>query len=107
MVDETERFEQIAIAADSDKIAEARQTGVLRDVQIMGFESKNGYSYDAAAITANRARFEGMTIGLDHDYKLGPLTLANTWGTMKNVAESGRRGDLHFNRAHARTNESA
>lgn len=100
-----ERFEQVLIAADADKVAEARKTGVLRDVQIMGFESKNGYGYDPAAIQANRTRFEGMTVGLDHDYKLGPLTLDNTWGTLKNVNERGRRGDLHFNAKHRRTDE--
>lgn len=99
------RFEQIAIAADADKVAEARETGILRDVQIMGFESKNGYFYEPEAIRENRSRFEGMTIGLDHDYKLGPLTLENTWGTMRDVVESGRRGNLHFNREHGRTKE--
>lgn len=100
-----ERFEQFGLAADADKVAEARKTGILRDVQIMGFESKNGYFYDPEAIAANRSRFENMVIGIDHDYKLGPLTTTNTWGTMKNVSESGRRGDLHFNQKHGRTEE--
>ncbi len=100
-----ERFEQILISADADKVAEARKTGILRDVQIMGFESKNGYSYAPEAIAANRSRFEGMSVGVDHDYKLGPLTRENTWGTMRNVSETGRRGDLHFNQKHPVTEE--
>ena len=100
-----ERFEQILIYADADKVSEARKTGILRDVQIRGFESKNGYCYDGEGIAANRSRFEGMVVGIDHDYKLGPLTTANTWGTMKAVSENARRGDLHFNQKHARTEE--
>jgi hypothetical protein len=98
-----ERSEQFSLSADADKID--RESGVLRGVKIMGSRSKHGYDFESSAIAANRSRFEGMAVGLDHDYKAGPLTIDHTWGTLRDVDATGSRGDLHFNKSHPRTEQ--
>lgn len=99
--DRAERLESYFIP--DDRID--RENGVLKRVRVMGLSSAHGYDYDPAAIASNRSRFEGMLVGLDHDYNLGPITIDKAWGVLKSVDESSQWADLHFNRAHTRTEQ--
>ena len=100
-----ERFEQQAILVPADRID--REAGILKRVHVMGVKSRHGYAYSIEAQRAVYARYEGMPVGIDHDYRLGPLTTDHTWGVIRNpeVDATGTWGDLHYNRAHVRTEQ--
>jgi len=99
-------FEQASMATDKPQID--RAAGILRRVHLMGPVSKHGYSYALDAMKAVAQRFEGMAVGVDHDYRSGPLTDDHTWGNVRGPIEvdpKGLWGDLHFVKAHVRSEQ--
>ena len=92
--DRGELFEQAAVAHPRID----RKAGVIRHVHVMGNQSKHGYRYSLEAQRAVAARYEGMPVGIDHDYQSKPMKVADTFGTLRNptVDTEGTWADLHF-----------
>ena len=95
-VDRGELFEQAAaIKPRVDK-------GVIHHVHVLGNVSKWGYRYSTEAQKAAAPRFEGMLVGIDHDYQSNPLRVGEAFGTLRNpsVDADGTWADLHYLTTH-------
>lgn len=78
--------------------------GVIRNVKVLGLESKNGRTYPAKTIREAASLYEGAKVNVNHP-KGSPLAsrdYQDRLGTLENVrVEDGLRADLHFNPKHA------
>lgn len=84
-----------------------REAGVINRAHVLGTQSKHGYAYSVEAMRPNQARFEGMAVGIDHDYAQKPLRVEDAWGTLRNITvdDKGVWGDLHYLKSHVRTEQ--
>lgn len=82
-----------------------RTAGLIRDVKLMGLESKNKRRYHIP----NPALFEGVQVRIDHHGKEGRTdelltdpSFKDIWATTQNITVSpeGVRGDLKYNPKH-------
>ncbi|MFH1266681.1 MAG: hypothetical protein ABIK89_13205 [Planctomycetota bacterium] len=87
--------ERVAAAA-SRVDAEA---GVIRDVKILGYQSKNGRTYTREALQGAIKLYEGIAVNIDHDSNgAHGRSVGDRAGWLENVrlASDGLRGDLHL-----------
>lgn len=81
------------------------EAGVIRDVRILGFESKNGRSYTREALQNAVSMYEGIQVNVDHP--ADDLTYGRSvgdrigWLAGVHLAADGLRGDLHLLKSHA------
>lgn len=102
--DTAERFEQTPFKLQAENIDEAN--GILRNVFLLGTKSEKGYEYLPEGHETNRANFEQMLVGVDHDYKLGPLTSDVAWAVVRSpycTPEGTFAKEVHFLQSHAKT----
>lgn len=83
-----------------------RAAGVIRDVKILGLESRNGRTYRPEALAAAAGLYEGAKVNVNHPKgpPLGPRDYQDRIGLLRNVVAreaEGLFGDFHFNPAHA------
>ena len=79
-----------------------RAAGVLKNVKVLGLESRNGRRYDPAAVKAAVSLYEGCPVGIDHARENG-RSYKDRFGVLRNaryVENDGLRADLHFNVKH-------
>lgn len=100
---EVDRYEQTALTRERID----REAGILFGVRILGIESKHGYRYAIDAQKAAVGRFEGMALGVDHDYDGRAMRVGEAWGTISNprVDEKGTVGDVRYLKSHDRTEQ--
>lgn len=83
-----------------------RANGIIRDVKVIGFESKNGRLYTPDALRKAVSKYEGAKVNIDHppaNDPLRPRSVADRIGTLRNVRfveASGLHADFHFNPKH-------
>jgi hypothetical protein len=84
-----------------------RTNGVIRDVKIIGFHSKNRRTYSPESLKAALAKYEGAKVNVDHPPVSNPAlprSVADRIGVLRNVRfveSSGIHGDFHFNPKHS------
>jgi hypothetical protein len=84
-----------------------RANGVIRDVKIIGFHSRNRRTYSPESLKSALAKYEGVKVNVDHPPASNPTlprSVADRIGVLKNVRfveGSGIHGDFHFNPKHA------
>lgn len=101
-----EVFESVAMAVTTDRID--REAGILHRVHLLGNHSIHGHDYATDGQRKAAECFEGMAVGIDHDYSSGPLSVEDTWGTVRGpivVDAQGTWGDLHYIKTHPRTEQ--
>jgi hypothetical protein len=82
------------------------ERGVLRGVKLLGLTSRNGRTYQEAALADAATLYEGVKVNVNHA-KAGPLAprdYQDRLGAIRGVAfrpGEGLFGDLHFNPKHA------
>lgn len=83
-----------------------KPAGVVRDVLVLGFKSRHGYSYTPRAMKEAVQLYEGVRVNVDHPERSTPgasRSYRDRFGKLKNIrfeAGSGLRGDFHYNKAH-------
>ncbi len=84
-----------------------REQGILRHVHVLGPTSKHGYSYSMDAIRAATPKFEGLRVGINHDYRNNPLKVEDAWGTLSNPScdNDGVWADLQYLKTHILTEQ--
>ena len=95
-----------SICCTEDKIDEVN--GIIRDVKVLGFESKNGYEYAKEAVKKAAPLYEGVDVNIDHDRKTPGTNrgVKEQWGALKNpkfVESVGVVADLHYLTEHQET----
>jgi len=82
------------------------ETGIVRGVKILGFESKNGRTYPAPVMRAGVACYEGAKVNFDHPTSGNPhepRQYKDRFGVIRDARfteGAGIFGDLHFNPKH-------
>lgn len=82
-----------------------RAGAVIRQVKILGLESRNGRTYSPAALAAAAGLYEGTKVNVNHPQGAphAPRDYRDRIGVMRRVAlreGEGLFGDLHFNPKH-------
>jgi hypothetical protein len=82
-----------------------RESGVIRDVKVLGYMSSNGRRYSPEAVRQAIGLYEGIRVNVDHPPAARPEAerpLSARFGILKNVAarDDGLYGDLHYLRSH-------
>jgi BMFP domain-containing protein YqiC len=100
---ELDRYEQTALTRERID----REAGILYGVRLLGTESLHGYRYAIDAQKAVVGRFEGMALGVDHDYDGRAMRVGDAWGTITNprVDDRGSLGDVRYLKSHDRTEQ--
>ncbi len=103
---ETVTLHESTFSDMSQKIDEAN--GIIRDVKVLGIESKNGYTYPLAAQRKAVSLFEGAEVNIDHSPREAALksrVMIEGWGVIRNprVKDDGTYGDLHYLKTHQET----
>lgn len=85
-----------------------RETGVIRNVKILGRVSRNGREYSTGALLEAAEKYEGMRVNLDHPDRSNPKvarSVTSQWGTLRSVraTDDGVFGDLEYLKSHAQT----
>jgi hypothetical protein len=85
----------------SNNLKVDRANGVIRDVRILGPDSRNRRRYTGPAISAARPLYEGKQVNFDHPPRTDPdreRTIGDRAGWLENVREvdGGLTGDLHL-----------
>jgi hypothetical protein len=98
-----ELFEQ----ATAEKPRVDREAGVIHRAHVLGNLSKHGYSYSVEAQRAASKRFEGMLVGIDHDYQSKPMTVEAAFGKLVKIEvdDHGTWADLHYLKTHTRSEQ--
>lgn len=98
----SESMRQVDLSSSIDQ-----ENGVIHGVQVLGFESKNGYDYPAKVVEKAVQLYEGVEVNLGHIKDAGQeRVLIDGWGVLKNprfVASEGIKGDLHYLKTHPET----
>lgn len=84
-------------------LARDGEVGVLRNVVVLGLNSKNRRRYTPEAARQALQLYQGARVNLDHpDHPDGPRSVRDRFGRLINVRyENGRlRADLHYNPRH-------
>lgn len=82
-----------------------RDAGVIRNVRVLGKESRNGRTYSEAAMSQAAKLYEGVRVNIDHPDRSRPKQergFAELVGTLRNVRrnDDGIRADLHIAKSH-------
>lgn len=83
-----------------------RDSGVIRDVRILGAESRNGRRYTEQAMRGAVSMYEGCDVHIDHRLsdKSPERGLWEAFGVLRNVryieSDKSLRGDLHYLKTH-------
>lgn len=82
-----------------------RDAGIIRNVKILGRESRNGRVYSEVAMNQAAKLYEGCRVNIDHPDRTNPKRergLAEQVGTLRSVRRNGDavRGDLHIAKSH-------
>ena len=83
-----------------------RETGVIRNVKLIGLESKNSRIYPSTVLKAAVHLYEGAKVNIDHPDGNDPAKArryGERFGVIRNVRfveSSGNFGDFHFNPKH-------
>ena len=104
-VEDTRREQATAVAKDRID----REEGLLRRVHILGRNSAHGYEYSLEAHRSALPRWEGITVGIDHNYSSAPTKTVEAWGTLEGpfeVDENGTWGNLRFLKKHVLTEQT-
>jgi hypothetical protein len=94
------------VHCDSSHLDVDAEAGIVRNVKVLGLESKNGRRYEREAVKEAASKYEGCFVNVDHPAatdSAGPRPYAARFGRLKNVredADGGLRGDVHFNPEH-------
>lgn len=80
-----------------------RESGVIHRVHVLGNVSKHGYSYATEAQEEAKTRFEGMPVGIDHNYQRTPMKVEETFGKLVKIEVDGKGtwADLHYLKTHS------
>lgn len=87
-------------------VATATTSNVIRNVKLIGFESRNGRVYPPEVLSSAVHLYEGAKVNVDHPER-GPMAerrIGDRIGQIKNVryvAGSGLHGDFVFNPHHS------
>lgn len=109
-------FESQQLPPEAEMLFEQAQTaqprvdralGILHHVRIMGNVSKNGYTYSREGMLAATPLFEGLCVGINHDYSQKPLKVEDAWGTISNPTfeDDSIWGDLTYLKKHILTEQ--
>ena len=85
-----------------------REKNLLIGVRAMNAKpTRKDYFYGLEAQKAVATKYEGMIVGVDHDYKQGPPTIERSFGKVAKsyTDDLGTLFDVQFNPAHARTEQ--
>ncbi len=82
-----------------------RAAGVIRDVKLIGFKSKNNRSYPPGVLRDSVHVYEGAKVNLDHPERdaAQPRKYSERFGVIRSarfVEGQGVFGDFHFNPKH-------
>ena len=103
VVQATKRFREFFESGISqDKIN--ADSGVISDVKVIGFKSRNGREYSPQALREALSMYEGARVYCDHS--LEGRSVTERWGQLRNcrfVEGAGIFGDLHFLTKHPMT----
>jgi len=82
-----------------------KKAGIIFDVKVLGFESRNGRTYSREAIRQARFLYEDIPVNIDHPDRREPLAdraLLSRFGTLRNVrlTDTGLVAELHYLKAH-------
>lgn len=87
-----------------------RERGIVPNVKILGFKSRNPHDYTPGALRKAVGLYEGVSVNFDHSRApIGPdggppdRSYRDRFGRLKNVRfveNDGLRGDLHYNPKH-------
>ena len=83
-----------------------RENGIIRDVKLIGFESKNGRIYPPNVVRNAVHAYEGAKVNFNHpegNDPTKPRKYEDRFGVIRNVRfveGKGNFGDLHFNPEH-------
>lgn len=96
----TERMHLLERVA-SGSLRVDRANGVIRDVRIIGYESRNGRVYSREALRRAKSLYEGKQVNFDHPPRTDPdreRSITDRAGWLENVREvdGGLTGDLHL-----------
>lgn len=84
-----------------------RDAGVIRNVKILGFQSKNGRDYSPAAVRKALAMYEGLGVNLNHRKptdRPSDRRVEDHFGQLRSckiVENDGVYGDLHYLKSHS------
>jgi hypothetical protein len=83
------------------------EKGILYHVHVLGPKSHHGYEYAMDAIAVATPKFEGLRVGINHDYRNNPLKVEDSWGTLTNPSydDEGVWADLHYLKTHILTEQ--
>jgi len=90
----------------SNNVSVVREEGVIKNVKLIGFESKNGRSYPPSVLKAAVHLYEGAKVNIDHPERdpAQPRKYSERFGVIRNVRfveGQGNFGDFHFNPKHS------
>ena len=82
-----------------------REAGVIRNVKVLGLESRNGRTYRPEALATAAALYDGAKVNVNHPKGApqGPRDYQDRIGVLRNITlreSEGLFGDFHFNPAH-------
>ena len=86
-----------------------REAGIIKNVKILGYESKNGRRYTGEAMQRAKPLYEGVHVNIDHPHVLGkekpdaPRSSYDRFGKLVNVRYvegKGLMGDLLYLKTH-------
>lgn len=83
-----------------------REAGIIRNVKILGRDSRNGRTYSDTALNEAARLYEGLGVNIDHPDRGVPdadRRLADGFGHLQNVRKNGDAvyGDLVYLKSHA------
>lgn len=93
------------VSNEGQPLSVDRESGVIRNVKILGLESKNGNRYTTSAIRKAVPMYEGKSVYVDHPEKSKtavPRSLRDKVGQIRGVKvqEDGLFADFHYNPKH-------
>lgn len=85
-----------------------RTNGVIRDVKVLGLESRNGRRYSKDAAARAIPLYEGVKVCIDHNYDTGLKSrkTGERWGVLRGIRQDAAGdlfGDLHYLKTHSQT----
>jgi len=98
-------FESQMMLPDSTKFHVDRDAGVIHNVKIIGFTSKNNRVYSRKCLEEAVGLYEDRPVNANHTQAGDEVKVEDRLGKIKNVrmAESGLYGDFHFLKSHPMT----
>lgn len=75
---------------------------VIKNVKVLGVQSKNGRKYPLDVMQKNLHKYEGAIVAIDHYRHDNPRSVTDIFGRIRNpkMTEAGIVGDLEFNPKH-------